>query len=298
METWSLLETFSNFDIKKNEPLSAHTNTRVGGPADYAFWPTSLEELRQVVRYAKANEIPVTVLGNASNLIIGDQGLTGVVIFLTKLNQITVQGTELRAEAGAMIIDLAQFAQTKALSGLEWAAGIPGSVGGAVYMNAGAYGGQVDGWLKTAEVLTTDGEIKTLTNDELNFSYRYSSVQTTGDILIAASFSLQNGNATEILAQMEDFNERRASRQPLEFPSCGSVFKRPTGFFAGRLIMDADLQGYMVGGAQVSIKHAGFIVNRGQASGADYIAVIKHVQAVVRDKFDVNLEPEVRILGE
>ncbi|GAK31444.1 UDP-N-acetylenolpyruvoylglucosamine reductase [Weissella oryzae SG25] len=298
MEKKTILEAFPTYKIKKDEQLAKHTNTRVGGPADYAFWPQSLAELSAVVDYARQMNLSITVLGNASNLIITDEGLRGLVIFLAELKQITVNEHEIRAEAGAMIIDLAQVAQEHALSGLEWAAGIPGSVGGAVYMNAGAYGGQIDGCLTTAEILTRDGQIQTLTNAELDFGYRHSSVQDTGAILLAATFTLRPAKSEQILAQMEDFNERRASRQPLEFPSCGSVFKRPVGHFAGKLIMDAGLQGYQIGGAQVSTKHAGFIINVGQASGADYVAVIKHVQAVVQAKFGVNLETEVRILGE
>lgn len=298
MQQVNLIQMFPVYDIKQNQALSAYTNTRVGGPADWIFWPKKLTELKEVVRYAHDQTIPVTVLGNASNLIIGDTGLTGLVIFLTNLTDITLDTHTVTAGAGAAIIDVTQVAAEHSLTGLEWAAGIPGSVGGAVFMNAGAYGGQVAESLVSADVLTPTGEIKTYTNAELDFGYRHSTVQTTGEIILSATFALAPDEQTAIVARMEDFNTRRASKQPLEYPSCGSVFKRPEGHFAGKLIMDSDLQGYQVGGAQVSTKHAGFIVNKGDATGSDYVAVIQHVQETVQAKFDVALEPEVRILGK
>lgn len=298
MQQVNLIQMFPGYDIKQNQALSAYTNTRVGGPADWIFWPKKLTELKEVVRYAHDQMIPVTVLGNASNLIIGDTGLTGLVIFLTNLTDITLDTHTVTAGAGAAIIDVTQAAAEHSLTGLEWAAGIPGSVGGAVFMNAGAYGGQVAESLVSADVLTPTGEIKTYTNAELDFGYRHSTVQTTGEIILSATFALAPDEQTAIVARMEDFNTRRASKQPLEYPSCGSVFKRPEGHFAGKLIMDSDLQGYQVGGAQVSTKHAGFIVNKGDATGSDYVAVIQHVQETVQAKFDVALEPEVRILGK
>lgn len=298
MQQVNLIQMFPGYDIKQNQALSAYTNTRVGGPADWIFWPKKLTELKEVVRYAHDQTIPVTVLGNASNLIIGDTGLTGLVIFLTNLTDITLDTHTVTAGAGAAIIDVTQVAAEHSLTGLEWAAGIPGSVGGAVFMNAGAYGGQVAESLVSADVLTPTGEIKTYTNAELDFGYRHSTVQATGEIILSATFALAPDEQTAIVARMEDFNTRRASKQPLEYPSCGSVFKRPEGHFAGKLIMDSDLQGYQVGGAQVSTKHAGFIVNKGDATGSDYVAVIQHVQETVQAKFDVALEPEVRILGK
>lgn len=298
MQQVNLIQMFPGYDIKQNQALSAYTNTRVGGPADWIFWPKKLSELKEVVHYAHDQTIPVTVLGNASNLIIGDTGLTGLVIFLTNLTDITLDTRTVTAGAGAAIIDVTQVAAEHSLTGLEWAAGIPGSVGGAVFMNAGAYGGQVAESLVSADVLTPTGEIKTYTNVELDFGYRHSTVQATGEIILRATFALAPDEQTAIVARMEDFNTRRASKQPLEYPSCGSVFKRPEGHFAGKLIMDSDLQGYQVGGAQVSTKHAGFIVNKGDATGSDYVAVIQHVQETVQVKFDVALEPEVRILGK
>ncbi len=296
----NLIQHFPGYDIRKNVRLADYTNTRVGGPADWAFWPKTIAQVKTVIEelHAYDRALPITVLGNASNLIITDDGLRGLVIFLTDLAEIQVVEQTITASAGAAIIDVARVAQQNGLTGLEWAAGIPGSVGGAVYMNAGAYGGQVDSVVSTIEVLTRTGEIKSITNADLAFAYRHSAVQETGDIILSATFALELGDKPAIDAMMVDFNPRRASKQPLEFPSCGSVFKRPVGYFAGKLIMDADLQGYTIGGAQVSTKHAGFIVNRGTASATDYIQVIRHVQQVVAEKYGVTLETEVRILGE
>ncbi|WP_439819164.1 UDP-N-acetylmuramate dehydrogenase [Weissella paramesenteroides] len=292
-----LNEMFPSYNIRANVNLGDYTNTRVGGPADWCFWPKTQQELQQVVHFANATDLPITVLGNASNLVITDDGRQGVVIFLTDMHQIEVFKNSITAEAGAWIIEVAQTAYDYSLTGLEWAAGIPGSIGGAVFMNAGAYGGQIDQVVQSIDVITPAGEIKTYSATELAFGYRHSLVQETGDVIIRATFTMQPGKRSEIGEKMADFNTRRAQKQPLEFPSCGSVFKRPTGYFAGKLIMDSGLQGYQIGGAQVSTKHAGFIVNRGQATGSDYVHLIKHVQDVVYEKFSVNLETEVRVLG-
>lgn len=297
MQIEDLKVAFPTLEIEANVDLSTYTNTRVGGMADGVFWPHTQAELRDVVKYAYQHELPVLVLGNASNLIITDEGVRGLVIFLTNLTNITVTDNTITADAGAAIIAVSEQAQTVSLTGLEWAAGIPGSVGGAVYMNAGAYGGQVDGCLASADVLHPNGEIETLSLEMLDFGYRHSSIQGTGDVIVSATFSLEVGDENDIRAMMEDFNERRASKQPLEYPSCGSVFKRPEGHFAGKLIMDAGLQGFTIGGAQVSRKHAGFIVNFDAATSADYVGVIRHVQAVVLEQTGIELETEVRILG-
>lgn len=298
MQIETLKATFPTLHIEQSVDLSVYTNTRVGGIADGVFWPNTIEELTDVVKYAHEQALPVLVLGNASNLIITDEGVRGLVIFLTNLTNIVVTDTMITADAGAAIIAVSERAQAASLSGLEWAAGIPGSVGGAVYMNAGAYGGQVDGCLATADVLHPNGELETLTLADLDFGYRHSAIQGTGDVIISASFSLVPGDTNAIRAAMEDFNARRASKQPLEYPSCGSVFKRPEGHFAGKLIMDAGLQGFTIGGAQVSHKHAGFIVNFAHATSADYVGVIRHVQEVILEQTGITLETEVRILGE
>ncbi|QIL50351.1 UDP-N-acetylmuramate dehydrogenase [Weissella coleopterorum] len=297
--TINLQAKFPGFDIKSHEKLAPYTNTQVGGPAEWVFWPHRVQELIDVLALVRQEKMPVTVLGNASNLVIGDAGLEGLVIFLSHLNQITINRDDqtLKAGAGVPLIDVTQAALQDSLSGIEWAAGIPGSVGGAVYMNAGAYGGESADWISSITVLTPTNEIKTYQNVELDFGYRHSLVQTTGDVILDATFKLVPGEFKAIEMLMEDFNTRRALRQPLEYPSCGSTFKRPEGYYAGRLIMDAGLQGFTIGGAQVSTKHAGFIVNVNHATAADYIAVIRQVQAVVAQKFDVQLETEVRIFS-
>ncbi|MEJ6400280.1 UDP-N-acetylmuramate dehydrogenase [Nicoliella sp. Es01] len=288
----------NNLILKQNELLSHYTFTKTGGPADYLALPTTAEQVGALLSAAHADGLPITILGNSSNLIVSDKGIRGLTIILTQMDQIQVHGTQITAGAGAALIDVAIAAQTHGLSGLEYAAGIPGSVGGAVYMNAGAYGGQTADVIKDAQVVSLDGTMRTYDNAQLDFGYRHSLIQSDSGAVLSATFALTPGNANQILAQMDHFNAQRASKQPLELPSCGSVFKRPVGHFAGKLIHDAGLQGYRVGGAEVSTKHAGFIVNVGGATADDYINVIHHVQATVLKHSGVHLETEVRIIGE
>lgn len=284
--------------ILKNESLSKYTFTKTGGPADLIAFPKDIKEVQSLLIMAKEQQLPITVLGNASNLIIKDGGIRGLVIILTDMNKIISNGEYVIAQAGARYIDTTIVAQQNGLSGLEFAAGIPGSVGGAVYMNAGAYGGETAEVIDTVTVLTPENEIKIFNNDELEFGYRHSLIQEQNDIVLEASFKLVPGNKDKIQAKMDELNELRASKQPLELPSCGSVFKRPEGYFAGKLIHDAGLQGYQSGGAQVSTKHAGFIVNVDHATATDYLNVIKHVQETVYKRNQVHLETEVRIIGQ
>lgn len=293
----NLTSLFPTIEIKANDRLDQYTYTKTGGPADWVAFPNSVAEVQTLVGFANEEQLPLTVLGNASNLIVKEGGIAGLVLILTKMNQIEVVGQEVTAQAGASYIETTKVARDYSLTGLEFAAGIPGSVGGAVFMNAGAYGGETKGVVKSATVISPIGEITTLTNDELAFGYRHSSVQDSGSIVLSATFALTPGDQATITATMDDLNQRRADKQPLDLPSCGSIFKRPEGYFAGKLIRDAGLQGYTVGGAQVSKKHAGFIVNIGQATATDYLAVIHHVQATVQAKFGVSLETEVRIIG-
>ena len=260
-------------------------------------FPENVEQVQQLVKFVKKNDIPLTVIGNASNLIVRDGGIAGLVLIVTGMNQIKVEGNNVIAQAGATYIKTTQVARDHSLTGLEFAAGIPGSIGGAVFMNAGAYGGETKFAVKSATIMLPTGEIKELSNEELDFGYRHSSVQDNHGIVLEATFELKPGDKEKITAQMDELNARRAAKQPLELPSCGSVFKRPTGYFAGKLIHDAGLQGYTSGGAQVSKKHAGFIVNIDNGTATDYLNVIHHVQAVVKDKFGVSLETEVRIIG-
>lgn len=261
-------------------------------------FPKSITEAKSLIEYADAEKMPLTVIGNASNLIVKDGGIRGLTIILTSMNQIHASETKVVAEAGAALIAATKAACAASLTGLEFAAGIPGSVGGAVFMNAGAYGGEMSEVVEEITVITAQGQLKTLTNAELDFSYRHSTVQDYDDTVVNATFALKPGDQTKIQARMDELNELRASKQPLEWPSCGSVFKRPTGYFTGKLIHDAGLQGYQIGGAQVSKKHAGFIINVDHATATDYMDMIHHVQAVVFEKFGVHLETEVRIIGE
>ncbi|WP_413627518.1 UDP-N-acetylmuramate dehydrogenase [Fructilactobacillus vespulae] len=294
----NLTEQFKDIKILKNEPLSNYTWTKTGGKAEFLAFPTSVDQTQALLEFAQQNQIPVTVLGNASNLIVSDNGIVGLTLILTEMKKITVAGERITAEAGAAYVKTTQVAQAAGLTGMEFAAGIPGSIGGGVYMNAGAYGGETDYILETAQVLDQNGSVVTMTNAELDFGYRHSKVQDNGGIVLAATFKLKPGNKTLIQMEMDHLNYLRKSKQPLEYPSCGSVFKRPKGHFAGKLIHDSGLQGYRSGGAEVSKKHAGFIVNVDHATATDYENVIKHVQETVWDKFKIKLETEVRVIGK
>lgn len=293
-----LANIVSEKNVTKDKPLKDHTYTKLGGNADYFVTPTSYEQVQEVVKFAKRDDIPFTLLGNGSNLIIRDGGIRGIVMYLGKLNEIRVEGTMMIAQSGALIADVSKKALEHHLTGLEFACGIPGSVGGALFMNAGAYGGEIKDVLITTTVVDRNGELKELRAEQLDLSYRFSNIQKNGDIVLEATFGLAPGNYEEIKAKMDDLTYRRESKQPLEYPSCGSVFKRPPGYYAGKLIQDSGLQGKQIGGAQVSLKHAGFIINKDNATAKEYIALIEHVQKVVKEKFGVELEREVRIIGE
>lgn len=288
----------SKNNVVKNKPLKEYTYTRLGGEADYFVTPESYEQVQRIVKFARENQVPFTLLGNGSNLIIRDGGIRGIVMNLGKLTDIQIREETVTAQAGARIIDVSRAALERHLTGLEFACGIPGSVGGALFMNAGAYGGEVKDVLKYATVVTRDGEIKQLQASELDLSYRTSNIPDHGYIVLEAVFTLRPGNYEEIKAVMDDLTFKRESKQPLEYPSCGSVFKRPPGYFAGKLIQDSHLQGAQIGGAQVSTKHAGFIVNIDNATADEYIALIHYVQQKVKENFGVTLEREVRIIGE
>lgn len=288
---------FPKIKILAAEPLAKYTNTKTGGPAECLAFPKNVAEIKSLLVFAKENQVAVTVIGNASNLIVKEGGILGLVIILTDMNEIKVEGNFILAQAGASLIKTTQVAYQAGLTGLEFAAGIPGSIGGAIFMNAGAYDGEIKDVVKSVEVITRDGQLKTYQNNELHFAYRHSRLQEEDDIVLQATFSLRAGDRCAIRNRMEELNFLRASKQPLEYPSCGSVFKRPVGHFTGKLICDAGLQGYQSGGAQVSKKHAGFIVNVDHATASDYLDVIHHIQAEIKAKFDVDLETEVRIIG-
>lgn len=285
-------------EILEDEPLSKYTFTKTGGKADILIFPETYEEVQKTVRFASLNGVPYTILGNGSNLIIKDGGIRGIVLILTKLAKISHTGNDITAQCGAAIIDVSRYALKQNLTGLEFACGIPGSVGGALYMNAGAYGGEVKDVLKSALVLTKTGKMKRLEKSDLSFQYRKSSIAENGEIALEGTFSLKPGDEQEIKAKMDELTYLRESKQPLEYPSCGSVFKRPPGYFAGKLIQDSGLQGKRIGGVEVSTKHAGFMVNVGGGTATDYMNLIKFVQKTVKEKFGVDLETEVKIIGE
>ncbi|WP_149023979.1 UDP-N-acetylmuramate dehydrogenase [Listeria grandensis] len=284
--------------VKQKEDLATYTFTKTGGQADIFAMPTSHDLAAKTITFANTNQIPLTVLGNGSNLIIKDGGIRGIVMYLDALNVIKREGAKIIAGCGAKIIDVSRFALDASLSGLEFACGIPGSVGGALYMNAGAYGGEISDVLTEATVLTSTGELKHLQKDQLEARYRRSSIADKHYIVLEAVFELALGDKQVIRLKMDELTEARESKQPLEYPSCGSVFKRPPGHFAGKLIQEAGLQGYQIGGAQVSRKHAGFIVNIDKATATDYMTLIEHVQKTVFEASGIMLETEVKIIGE
>lgn len=294
----TIKELFPQIDIREAEALSHYTYTKTGGKADILAFPKTAVEVQTLMQYAQKQHLPLTIIGNASNLIVKDGGIRGMVLILTKMAQISVQGNLVYAQAGAKLIDATVAAADAGLTGLEFAAGIPGSVGGAVFMNAGAYGGEMKDAIQSATVLLPNGKISEFDQTALHFSYRHSQIQDDGSIVLAATYRLQSGEQKVIKAKMAALNQRRAAKQPLEYPSCGSVFKRPHGYFTGKLIHEAGLQGHTCGDVQVSLKHAGFMVNLGHGTATDYIHLIRDVQAVVFDQFGVALQPEVRILGE
>ncbi|WP_195323791.1 UDP-N-acetylmuramate dehydrogenase [Streptococcus sp. 1001283B150225_161107_H12] len=291
-------EELAGIEILFNEPLKQYTYTKVGGAADYLAFPRNQYELKRIVTFANAQEIPWMVLGNSSNIIVRDSGIEGFVIMFDHFHDVRVNGYVIESEAGAKLIDVTHVARYHSLTGFEFACGIPGSIGGAVYMNAGAYGGEIAHILQSCKVLTPEGEIKTLTAEELAFGYRHSKIQETGDVVISAKFALAPGNYDQIDQEMARLTHLRELKQPLEYPSCGSVFKRPVGHFAGQLISEAGLKGHRIGGVEVSEKHAGFMINVDHGTAKDYEDLIAHVIATVEKSAGVTLEREVRIIGK
>lgn len=286
-------------NVLTDEPMSAHTTFRIGGAADYFLLPTEGRQIKGIFEICREEGIPCFILGNGSNLLVSDRGYRGAVIQVYRnMNKIETEGTIIRAQAGALLSAVAAEAKKHSLTGFEFAGGIPGTLGGAVTMNAGAYGGEMKDVLKSVTVADNEGNIIKLSAEELNLGYRTSIVKTAGYLVLEAEIFLKEGNPEEIKELMRDLTERRTSKQPLEFPSAGSTFKRPEGYFAGKLIMDSGLRGYRVGGAQVSEKHCGFVINAGGATAADVRALIRDVQNTVYEKFGVMLEPEVRFLGD
>ena len=289
---------FEAFEVVRGAPMREYTTLRLGGPADYLAFPRSREEILSLIDEAKGAGLPVTVIGHGSNLLGLDGGIRGLVIRVEKnMRSIHREGNRLTVQAGAMLIAAAQTAAAAGLSGLEFASGIPGTVGGGLAMNAGAYGGEIGQVTAWAECLRPDGATVRLTGQELDFGYRQSAVREQGLIVTEAAFDLTPGMETDIRGTMAELNARRAEKQPLDQPSAGSAFKRPEGAFAAALIDQCGLKGYSIGGARVSEKHAGFLVNTGSSS-ADFLALIRHVQTIVEERAGVHLEPEIRIIGE
>lgn len=293
-----MLEILEGIDIRFKEPLHSYSYTKVGGEADYLVFPRNRFELARLVKFANQENIPWMVLGNASNIIVRDGGIRGFVILCDKLNNVSVDGYTIEAEAGANLIETTRIALRHSLTGFEFACGIPGNVGGAVFMNAGAYGGEIAHILQSCKVLTKDGEIETLSAKDLAFGYRHSAIQESGAVVLSVKFALAPGTHQVIKQEMDRLTHLRELKQPLEYPSCGSVFKRPVGHFAGQLISEAGLKGYRIGGVEVSEKHAGFMINVADGTAKDYEDLIQSVIEKVKEHSGITLEREVRILGE
>ena len=281
------------------EAMSRHTTFKIGGPADYFLMPDKDTDVGRIVKICKESAIPYFILGNGSNLLVGDGGYRGAVIQIYKnMSAVTVEGTEITVQAGALLSSVAAAAKNAALTGFEFAGGIPGTMGGAVVMNAGAYGGEMKDVLTEITVMDEEGEIVTLPADKLELGYRTSIIKTAGYIVLEAKLQLKEGNPEVIRETMKDLTIRRTTKQPLEYPSAGSTFKRPEGYFVGKLIMDSGLAGYQVGGAQVSEKHCGFVINAGGATARDVRTLMDNVRDIVYKKYGVTLEPEVKFLGD
>lgn len=282
-----------------DEPMKQHTSFKVGGPADMFFEPEDVEELRKTIGFVKQKHIPYYIIGNGTNLLVGDKGIRGAVIKLgERFSGIQIERDEVTAECGVLLSTLSKAAAKQELTGLEFAGGIPGYLGGAITMNAGAYGGEMKDVVQWVEVLDENLNIKRYSNAEMEFGYRRSIVETRKLIVLRCGLKLRKGDPEQISATMTDLSQRRKTKQPLHLPSAGSTFKRPEGYFAGKLIEDSGLRGFTLGGAQVSELHCGFVVNIGDAAAKDVYDLIKHVQAVVYEKFGVRLETEVKMIGE
>ncbi|MBQ8941623.1 MAG: UDP-N-acetylmuramate dehydrogenase [Firmicutes bacterium] len=283
--------------VKLNEPLSRHTTFKIGGAADIFAMPRTAEELVFAIKTCKESGTEFYIIGNGSNLLVRDRGFRGVII-RPDLKELSIDGTKITAGAGVMLGAAARLAAENSLTGMEFASGIPGTIGGGVCMNAGAYGGELKDIIEYVKILDKDLNIQTLSCEEAAFGYRTSGIMKTGAIVLETAFVLEKGNKSEILEKMNTLNSQRREKQPLEYPSAGSTFKRPEGYFAGKLIDDCGLRGFAVGDAQVSEKHCGFVVNKGKATAKDVLDLMEQVTQKVYDKFGVKLEPEVRIIGE
>lgn len=294
-----LCDLLGEESVFADEPMSRHTTFRIGGPADYFTVPGNAEDVKKIIDLCKKEDVPYYILGNGSNLLVGDKGYRGVIIQIYRnMSEIHADGNRIYAQAGALLSKVAAEALLHSLKGFEFASGIPGTLGGAVMMNAGAYGGEMKQVLESAKVLTPEGEIKSLKEEELELGYRTSVIAKKNYIVLEAVIRLEAGDAESIRSYMEELKEKRVTKQPLEYPSAGSTFKRPEGYFAGKLIEDAGLRGFRVGDAQVSEKHCGFVINRGSAAAEDVISLMEQVADKVESASGVRLEPEVKRIGE
>jgi len=294
-----LEEIISKDKIRYNEPMSKHTTMRVGGPVDIMVLPNTIEEITDVINYAKENNIPIKVIGNGSNMIVSDLGIEGIVVKLTcNMSNVNICGETVTCTAGASMPKTAVIARQNSLAGFEFACGIPGTIGGGVKMNAGAYGGQISDVLVSCKYLDENLNVKEIENKDMNYSYRHSIfIDNPNYIVLEATFKLNKGNMEEIESKMQENNTSRKTKQPYEYPSAGSVFRRPEGYFVGKLVQDAGLRGVSVGGAQVSEKHTGFIINKDNATCEDLKKLIELVQKTVKEKFGVELKTEVEFVG-
>ena len=294
-----LEELIGKGHVLYDEPMKKHTTFRVGGPARALVEPGSAEDVKSVVEFCKSEQIPYYIVGNGSNLLVSDAGYRGVIVQIYKeMNEVKVEGDLVKAQAGALLSGIAAKALGAELSGFEFASGIPGTIGGACVMNAGAYGGEMKDVLESVTVLTDEGKIIELGRNELELGYRTSVIEKKGYIVLGAVLKLERGDGEKIKTYMDELKEKRVTKQPLEYPSAGSTFKRPEGYFAGKLIEDAGLRGFQVGGAQVSEKHCGFVINRNHATAADIMELMRQVQIRVKENSGVDLEPEVKRLGD
>jgi UDP-N-acetylmuramate dehydrogenase len=294
-----LLNIIDKEDIKLDEPMKNHISFKVGGPADILVKPRTEDQIAKVIKLLKEEKVPYLVIGNGSNLLIKDGGIRGVVIEISNnFSDFTIEENKVNIQAGALLSFVGKAVLRAELKGFEFAAGIPGTLGGALAMNAGAYGGEMKDIVKSVRLMDTDGNILDFTNDQMEFSYRRSILSNTDYIVLSAEIELEKGNYDDIKATMADFTQRRVTKQPLSLPSAGSTFKRPEGNFAGKLIEDSGLKGLTLRGAQVSEKHCGFVVNLGNATAKDLLDLMYVVKSTVKSKFGVTLEEEVKILGE
>lgn len=294
-----LIQVLDKDDIRQNEPMYLHTSFKIGGPADFFVTPKNVEKLVATIKLCSKEKIPYYIIGNGSNLLVTDKGFRGVIIQIYKnFDEIKIVGDRVYAQAGVLLSKLSKKICEASLEGFEFASGIPGTLGGAVFMNAGAYGGEMKDIVESVTVVTHQGDLIDLPKEALNLDYRSSILQKEDYVAVSITLQLKQGDRETIKSNLEELTSRRKAKQPLELPSAGSTFKRPDGYYAGKLIMDSGLRGYSIGDAQVSEKHCGFVVNKGNATCEDVLRLIEHIQKVVKQSFGVDLETEVKLLGE